>query len=132
MLQISFKTKVSKILVFTLMAFGFAAIPVTNSTALTVGSTNTSLVTLLPNTGVQLATQNSTSAAVLATTAATNTASTDARSFNLKYSDNATPATGLAQVATIVAGGSLSLYAAISTSAAISATGGTISATAHA
>ena len=114
------------------MAFGFAAIPVTNSTALTVGSTNTSLVTLLPNTGVQLATENSTSAAVLATTAATNTASTDARSFNLKYSDNATPATGLAQVATIVAGGSLSLYAAISTSAAISATGGTISATAHA
>jgi hypothetical protein len=128
----NFKAKVSKILVFALMTFGFVSIPVTNSTALTVGSTNTSLVTLAPNSGLQLATQNSTSAAVLATTAATNTASTDARSFNLKYSDNATPATGLAQVATIVAGGSLSLYAAISTSAAISATGGTISATAHA
>ena len=128
----NFKARVSKILVFTLMTFGFVSIPVTNSNALTLGSTNTSLVTLLPNTGVQLATQTSTSAAVLATTAATNTASTDARSFNLKYADNGTPATGLAQVATIVAGGSLSLYAAISTSAAISATGGTISATAHA
>ena len=132
MLGTVIKTKISKILVTALLSLGIVSIPVSTSTALTVGSTNTSLTTLGANTGMLIASENSTSAAVIATTGATETASTAARSFNLKYSDNATPATGLAQVATVLTGGALSIYAAISTSAAISATGGTISATAHA
>ncbi len=127
--------KVSKLLVALLVATGVSYIPSTSAYAANLGDTNTSPITIVPNGFLFVATQNSTSAAVLAsasTSSATDGAQTAARSFNLRYKDNRTPASGVAQVATVLTSGALSLYAGVATTAAISATGGTISATGHA
>ena len=62
----------------------------------------------------------------------TATMNTAARSYNLTYIDDVTPASGVARTATVVSGGVLSIYFTATTSMAISATGGTISASATA
>ena len=62
----------------------------------------------------------------------TTTMNTAARSYNLTYIDDVIPASGVARTATVVSGGVLSIYFNATTSMAISATGGTISASATA
>jgi len=83
----------------------------------TVGTTNGSLF---------VATQNSTSTVgtVTATAAAVATFDDNARSKGLLAKDSSS---GTAQTATVLAGGSLSLMAPVSTAAAFSATGGSFS-----
>jgi hypothetical protein len=129
------RQKISKFLSLILVITGLSIIPVASTHAANLGDTNVSPITIVPNGFLFVATQNSTSQAVIATAAtssATDGAQTAARSYNLRYKDNRTPASGVAQVATVLTSGALSLYAGVSTSAAISATGGSISATGHA
>jgi len=90
------------------------------------GATNTTVVL----NAMTVATQtDSTGTLGVPTTTTMNTA---ARSYNLTYIDDVTPASGVARTATVVSGGVLSIYFTATTSMAISATGGTISASATA
>ena len=126
------KKSAAKLVIPTLVASSLTLVQMPQSASAAVGSTNVSAVTLLPNTYLFVGTANSTSAATLGNTSATDTVSTAAVSYNLRFKDETTPATAIAQTATVLVSGALSLYTAISTSTAISATGGTISASAAA
>ena len=126
------KKSAAKLVIPTLVASSLTLVQMPQSASAAVGSTNVSAVTLLPNTYLFVGTANSTSAATLGNTSATDTVSTAAVSYNLRFKDETTPATAVAQTATVLVSGALSLYTAISTSTAISATGGTISASAAA
>jgi hypothetical protein len=97
----------------------FASSPVASAA---VGDTNLSLAQGAADTGLFVATQNSTSGATIISSA-TDTASAyvNARSLGLLSKDDTT---GTAQTATVLAGGGLSLYAHVSTSVAFVASGG--------
>jgi len=97
----------------------FVAAP---SASAAVGDTNLSLAQGAADTGLFVATQNSTSG-VSINSSATDTASAyvNARSLGLLAKDDTT---GTAQTATVLAGGALSLYAHVSTSVAFVASGG--------
>jgi hypothetical protein len=98
----------------------FVSTPVANAA---VGDTNLSLAQGAADTGLFVAQQNSTTG-VSVVSSATDTASAyvTPRSLGLLYWS---ATTGTAQTATMLAGGSLSLYAHVSTSVAFVASGGT-------
>jgi hypothetical protein len=100
----------------------FVATPSANAAA---GDTNLFLSSGVANSGLYVATQNSTTGAGIVDSATlTASTGTSARSLGLLSKD---ASTGTAQTATVLSGGKLSLYAGTSTNVSFTATGGTFS-----
>ena len=103
-------------------ALSFVAAPSASAAA---GDTNLKFSSGVAGSGLYVATQNSTTGAVIVDSATlTASTGTTARSLGL-YAHNGT--TGTAQTATVLAGGGLSLYMETSTNVSFTASGGTFS-----
>jgi len=103
-------------------ALSFVAAPSASAAA---GDTNLKFSSGVAGSGLYVATQNSTTGAVIVDSATlTASTGTTARSLGL-YAHNGT--TGTAQTATVLVGGGLSLYMETSTNVSFSASGGTFS-----